>query len=347
MSFIKIFSGLFFLISLLPSVAKSQDFHSPLGIERVAADWIKNIRNLSTEKILLHTDKTIYGPNENIWFKAYIVDSLNEKPKTIQGLLYVDLVDESNKPVSQVFLRADQLQTSGSIFLTDSLLSGYYWLRAYTRFDPKTGQSNSSIQPILLINPRSPLSHQAGKTSSKISGSSMVAGIFPEGGSLMSGSDNPVVVSLHDGNGQPISDSGIVRDRQGKAVTSFHTDQHGYAKFLFSPTPKGKYALYVRKSAGYDSIAAMPAVNMRSAQITITEQSRETLRAKVMLEDSLFSPNFSTYLLAVHEDSLCFASVGQGMYELFLPLPGFPSGIMQLLLFDDRGKLLSQRKVYI
>jgi hypothetical protein len=35
------------------------------------------------------------------------------------------------------------------------------------------------------------------------------------------------------------------------------------------------------------------------------------------------------------------------MYELFLPLPGFPSGIMQLLLFDDRGKLLSQRKVYI
>ena len=347
MSHKKIFLYLFCLVYALPYSGWSQDFHSPLGIEKVAAGWIRNIRSLSTEKILLHTDKTIYTVNENIWFKAYIVDSINEKPKTLQGLLYVDLVDESNKPITQIFLRADQLQTSGSMFLSDSLNSGYYWLRAYTRFDPKTGQSNASIQPVLFMNPKFPLADRTSKPSPKASGSSWSADIFPEGGALMSGSDNVVLVRLHDGNGQPITDSGSIKDKQGRSVVNFHTNQDGYAKILFSPSPKGKYALFVKKATGYDSIAPMPPVNMHGAQISILEHSSETLKARVMLEDSLFSPNFSTYLLAVHEDSLCFASVGQGMYEVFLPVPSFPSGTIQLLLFDDRGKLLSQRKVFI
>lgn len=89
--------------------------------------------------LFLHCDKTIYVPNENIWFTAYIFD---DDTAFNHHTLHTVLIEESSKKIvaSQRFVINDRLG-AGSIFLPDSLRVGEYRLLAYTNsFFSRQGQ---------------------------------------------------------------------------------------------------------------------------------------------------------------------------------------------------------------
>ena len=48
------------------------------------------------EKIHLHLDKPYYAIGDNIWFKAYVIDSKTSAPTTLSKMLYVELFDEKD-----------------------------------------------------------------------------------------------------------------------------------------------------------------------------------------------------------------------------------------------------------
>src|SRR5882724_7610233 len=343
--------SVFFLFS--PVILFSQEKNIS-GIDGVAGEWIKNIRAASKEKTLLRTDKNIYGATDTIWFKAYVVDSVSGKLITKKGILYIDLVDMADHPVTRLFLRADRVQTTGMIVLSDSIHSGYYWLRSYSGIQPGkkvSNASNISVIPLMIINPRKSLPGvlvpSTTNSDNAISSEKMLVKIFPEGGAYMSGTNNNVIVKIQDGHGNPLAVSGVIKDVQANEVASFTTNNSGLGRFIFSPTPRGKYNLFVKNDRGYDSIMALPKVNMHAAQISVVEQNEQAVKVKVMLEDSLYTSNYTSYIMAISRDSLCFAAVGQGMYQLNIPLHDFPSGIAHLLLFNDKGLLLAGRDIYL
>ena len=317
----------------------------------MASEQIAHIRSFTKEKIMLQTDKSIYSVNDRIWFKVFIVDSVSERLAIVKNILYVDLVDEYDRSVSQFFLHGNHTLSGGAITLPDSLNSGYYWLRAYTHFDTLSGKSNMSVRPLLLINPNMP--HPVVKKSwhptvrDSVNFSKPTVEIFPEGGFLMSGENNLVVIKYQDHLARAVSDSGLISDRSGKTVFSFAFNPGGYAKFRFSPTPRGRYNLYIKNGARFDSLTVMPKVDFHAAQLSVEAQLAQAIKLKVLLEDSLFNSNYSTYIIGINKGSLCFASVGQGNYEVNLPITAFPSGVAHLLLFNEKGGLLSQRDVFI
>ena len=45
------------------------------------------------EKVHLHLDKPYYAIGDDIWFKAYVVDSRTNAPSGISNVLYVELVN--------------------------------------------------------------------------------------------------------------------------------------------------------------------------------------------------------------------------------------------------------------
>jgi hypothetical protein len=51
---------------------------------------------------------------ESIWFKAYIIDSLNNKLAHKSKILFVDLVDEKDSLLTQLLLLAGRLKTDGA-----------------------------------------------------------------------------------------------------------------------------------------------------------------------------------------------------------------------------------------
>lgn len=81
--------------------------------------------------LYLHLDKSVYLHNENIWFTAYVLNSLPGGVE--QHTLYVLLVEEtSRKIVASDRFVLDHGLGGGSLFLPDSLPDSEYRLLAYT-----------------------------------------------------------------------------------------------------------------------------------------------------------------------------------------------------------------------
>ena len=87
------------------------------------------------EKVYLHLDNNCYYRGEEIWFKAYVVRADNNQYTDLSRLLYVELVSPDGMLVErQTITISEDGDGEGSFYLTDSLYSGFYEIRAYTRW---------------------------------------------------------------------------------------------------------------------------------------------------------------------------------------------------------------------
>lgn len=87
------------------------------------------------EKIYVHTDNSCYFIGDTLWYKAYVVRSDNLHPTNLSKLLYVELLNPDGIVVErQHVIIGENSVTCGQFALPDSLYSGYYEIRAYTRW---------------------------------------------------------------------------------------------------------------------------------------------------------------------------------------------------------------------
>lgn len=116
------------LVSSIRFIENTDDF----GV-RVSGYYHEKIGNV----LFLHTDKTIYIPNESIWFKAYILDS-----EPLQNeVLYIRLLNEQKQIVLQKEFPVYDIRSHGNMLVPITTAPGQYQLVAYTdkmiSFDPK------------------------------------------------------------------------------------------------------------------------------------------------------------------------------------------------------------------
>ena len=97
-----------------------------------------NQKNLQ-EKVHLHLDKPYYAIGDDIWFKAYVVNTMDGSPSNISNILHVELINEADSVKSQLLLHLAGGITWGDFKLTDSLGEGNYRIRAYTQWMRNAG----------------------------------------------------------------------------------------------------------------------------------------------------------------------------------------------------------------
>ncbi|MFA6275118.1 MAG: TonB-dependent receptor [Pedobacter sp.] len=96
-------------------------------------------KKLPQEKIYLHLDKPYYAIGDDIWFKAYVIDSKTSQPTTISNILYVELINDRDSITKQIKLPMQSGITWGDFKLSDSLREGNYRIRAYTQWMRNAG----------------------------------------------------------------------------------------------------------------------------------------------------------------------------------------------------------------
>lgn len=102
------------------------------------------------EKIHLFTDRTLFISGESIHFEC-IVDNIYDQSKT----LYTELISPDGTPLlSQKQLITDK-RSLGNIEIPLDLLSGTYYLKAYTKYMRNFGAKSFTFLPIKIINPYS------------------------------------------------------------------------------------------------------------------------------------------------------------------------------------------------
>ena len=124
------------LLNVALLVAQSSDKSTPL---QALKGYVKNVQSFNTllpqEKVYLHFDNTSYFIGEHIWFKAYVVSPAENKPTHMSKILYVELLNQQGAILQTKTLKIDgDGQCHGDFMLSDSLFSGFYEVRAYTRY---------------------------------------------------------------------------------------------------------------------------------------------------------------------------------------------------------------------
>ena len=127
---------LFLLLGIsLFSAFKMEDDPFSLLLKKMEKYNQKNLQ----EKVHLHLDKPYYAIGDDIWFKAYVVNTLDGHPSNISNILHVELINEADSIKRQLLLPLTGGVTWGDFKLADSLSEGNYRIRAYTQWMRNAG----------------------------------------------------------------------------------------------------------------------------------------------------------------------------------------------------------------
>lgn len=202
--------------------------------------------NYPREKAYLHFDNTSYYVGDTIWFKAYVTLAEKQVFSSISRPLYVELVDQAGHVTDKQIIKLSQGEGSGQFVLPQSMLSGYYEIRAYTRWmlafsDP---QYFSRTLPIYQLSHSDQLERSIStyelspsmekrpeETREKLS-----LRFFPEGGQLVEGVTSQVAFKAESKNEGNLQLSGTLYTKEGQEITSFETLHDGMGAFEYTPS---------------------------------------------------------------------------------------------------------------
>ena len=331
------------------------------------------------EKVYLHFDNMGYFENETLWFKAYVTRTDNGRPSNLSKVLYVELLNPSGDVVKTRKYPIDSLGVShGDIKLDTLLTSGFYEVRAYTRYMTNWGTNAvfSRVFPVfkapkkegdysdltirtMLYSNRDPNNRtdedslyqraiDEGIYTNDLMKTISVK-FYPEGGNLIVGKRSRVAMLAVDDNGNPYEGDGFVMNEKGDVLASVQTDTLGRGIFEVVPDT-GKLTFQMR------NLKKSERRNMQ--YFTLPEAKREgcVLSVDAVNEQMLATlqctrgvcGNLLGYVI-MHNGNIvaCDTLIAVPLMEIELGRKTMPEGVNQMTFFDSRGAIMAERLFFI
>ncbi|RZK44126.1 MAG: hypothetical protein EOO90_00245 [Pedobacter sp.] len=349
------FLTVIFLFFFVPSFAQVKD-PKQSTLER----FDNILKSVPREKVYVHLDKNKYLPNDTIWFKAYLIDANSNTPSQTSGLIYTELISSNGELIQRLSLPTAFGLTWGSFVLnSDKIKAGKYTFRAYTNWMQNFGsshlfQKNLEILPLDIVTLDQINKNKSAKKNTISSGSSTTekqqtidVQFLPEGGTWLSNRRQKMAFKALDVNGKGIAITGQIVDSQQKNVISFSSNEKGMGVFTMLPRDQERYFAQVSYKGGNQTI-------------TIPKTATDGIILKVdneYLSDSITVTSFSTRtnetftILGQAKGALCFIASTKfdniHSKSFKISKKEFPTGVAQVLILDEKGKLLNERSLFI
>ena len=274
----------FILITLL--IATAATAQNP--VEESAKRALVIGRSLPQEKVYLQFDNNGYYLGETIWFKAHVTSGNNDKPSTMSKVLYVELVAPEGYVVqTNKYKLDDKGCCNGSMELNPLILSGYYEVRAYTRYMLNWGKDAifSRVFPVFdkvngnnwefrnMLDRKRGYMYRGKWISSDLPECDLK--FYPEGGHLINQIEGAVAFELRGADGAYSSDSITIYEDKTPII---HTVPQHYGKGVFRLTPKkgAKYKAEVTvKTEGKEAqryTFDLPKIEEQGATLAVEQQ---------------------------------------------------------------------------
>ena len=101
----------------------------------------------------MYSDRQFYSVGENIWVAAVYSACPQLKTHPWSSVIYVELIHWNGEPVVQAKYQMFDSHISGQLKIPDHIPSGYYYLRAYTRWMRNYSVYDYAYVPVKIINP--------------------------------------------------------------------------------------------------------------------------------------------------------------------------------------------------
>ena len=245
-----ILSSLFLLLLALPAAAQN-------NVDETAKRALVMGRTLVPEYVYMHFDNTAYYLGETMWFKAYVTSGNSDKTSTLSKVLYVELVAPEGYVVeTKKYKLDDSGSCNGEFELNPLLLSGYYEVRAYTRYmlNRNSEAVFSRVFPIFdkvnannwdfknMLDRKRGFMYRGEWVSSELPECTIT--FFPEGGHLVSGITTRVAYELRAIDGVFGNDTVTIL-KDGKPLLTTVPTHNGKGYFEITPEAKSKYTAQV------------------------------------------------------------------------------------------------------
>ena len=314
------------------------------------------------EKAYLHFDNTGYFIGETVRFKAYVVDCSLDSLSRLSSVLYVELVSPGGDVLDTRKIRLENGLGAGDIKLDNVLTSGFYEIRAYTRWMVNWGSEAcfSRVFPVFrrpekegdysrkIIDEKSGvwrLPDYRDTPKDPIFSSPVKVGFYPEGGRLIDGVETTVAVDI---TGKEFTDSirGSVLSSDGDTLTSFVCGPDGRGLFRITPPSTGmRLVLSEGRRRGYE----LPASESEGCALSVDAvSSSERILGSIKGTGSYIGTMVGMNVL--HSGYV----VGSGIYRLgrrpslfTLRRSDLPEGVSEIVVYDTSGRILSSRMIFV
>lgn len=312
------------------------------------------------QKVYLHTDKNTYVAGENIWVKAYVVNASDLTPDSISKEVYVDLIDYSNKQIHTEILRNKAGLAEGYFYLSDTLPEGNYQIRGYTNwmrnfdegyFFSKTISFKNPVYEDIVTKTRIK-SIKAFNRKFKAISEKHVINFFPEGGQMVDGLPVKVAFKAENLAGYSMDVTGVVKDNKGKEVAEFKSAHEGMGSFDFTPEAGMKYTASVKFGNGKAEKFDLPIALPQGTVVKVDPFNPDNIKLTIFSNKPVSNDVYANEFIIV------FQSRGYAPYVSKAPWEGkpveisvekklFPTGIVQITVFDGRSIPLCERLAFV
>src|SRR5690606_844763 len=237
----------------------------------------ENAEKVEQESVYIQTNKEIYETGEDLWFKAYVLDSQFFIPSHISKVLFVQLInDKTNEPVWEEKYGIENGFVDGHLFINDTLPEGNYRLATYS---PHSFYTNSSefyaFRNLKIVNR---INHKFVDSLVK-EDSTIHFMMFPEGGDLVTGLPNTLAFKASDSNGRPLNVSGTLYENN-IPIKNIKTIAMGMGRLEFVPDISKEYYINLEQQ---DSAKkhGLPKILGSGVALKLLRNTEDTLTFKV------------------------------------------------------------------
>ena len=308
------------------------------------------------EKAYLHFDNTSYYVGDTIWIKAYVTLTGQNTFSPISKPLYVDMLDQTGHITQRHIIKLNNGEGSGQIILTPSTLSGYYEIRAYTRwmqafeqtscfsrvlpvYQPAKGEEQERTISTYNLNPSM---DQRPKTQNQ----KLAIQFFPESGSLVEGVESKVAFKAESRYEGEVNFKGSILDKDGKELAIIETVHDGMGVFRYTPGKKPAVAKVHYQDKNYTF--KLPEA-LSAGYVLGTEVTGKRILCTITGNNATLPEDVAVFIAyeghpytyrVLHGNPADSKSFG-------FSTQGHPAGIYQISLISKAGNTLCERFCFI
>ena len=322
--------------------------------------YVCNIENFNRyfpqEKVYLHFDNTGYFMDETIWFKAYIIRADTRHWTDLSEVLYVELLNPSGDVIDTQKLHIKDGQAEGCIELKNLFASGFYEVRAYTRYmlnwdaacifsrvfpvfnTPQTeGDYSKRILDKKDYRKRLPDNRETDSLPRK----KISVRFYPEGGHLIKGLCSRMAFEIIDQNGMGV-DTTATLYIGNQAESMVQTVREGRGVFDYTPSEEQAYMTVM----GQDFALPQP---LPDGCVMTVRQDETWLTINISRSEDVPQSLGLVLMNGGNVDAFDVISFKSGEKEngCRFNRHDMNEGVNQMVLIDSCGNILSERMFFI
>ncbi|PWL40354.1 hypothetical protein DKG77_05920 [Flagellimonas aquimarina] len=285
------------ILLIICFLSSFSSFTQDTNKKQLQEDYSKYFKHVR-ETVYLHLNKTTFFVGEEVWWTAYAYNKKSNEPSFGTTNLYCGLYDRKGKQVKKELFLMEKGVGHGSFTIDSTFTSGTYYIKGGTTWMKNFEEDDHFVHKINIIN-KTIIPKLNTTTTFDLQ-------ILPEGGHLISNTDNMVGVRLTNENGKGIQiDKAEVLDNENSVVTSFYTNRYGVGRFKLRIQPNKTYRLKLNSKDGQVLEKSLPPIKPRGIAMAINNIIDDKLVVSLNTNlETLKGVSRDIFHLAIHRDGL-------------------------------------------